>query len=134
MCVDALYRVNKNESYRCLFATPYENQVRLIFTRLKELIDSSPRIKERLVKSTSNPYQLVFTNGSMIVGFTTGAASGSGGASIRGQRADYIYMDEVDKTITFNIVIVYNYVGGVLNERNRSNDNWFYDRRWMDLC
>lgn len=35
-------------------------------------------------------------SGSKIFGFTTGAASGGAGASIRGQRADYIYIDEMD--------------------------------------
>lgn len=56
----------------------------------------SPMISKDVVKNTSNPYQIVFNDGSAIMGFTTGASSGSGGASIRGQRADYIYMDEVD--------------------------------------
>lgn len=56
----------------------------------------SPVIKKEVVRSTSNPFLIEFSNGSSIVGFTTGAASGSGGASIRGQRADGIYMDEVD--------------------------------------
>ena len=35
-------------------------------------------------------------NESAILGFTTGASSGGGAASIRGQRADLIVMDEVD--------------------------------------
>lgn len=64
--------------------------------RLKELIEGSELLKEEVVKMTSNPYQIVWKNGSAIMGFTTGASSGSGGASIRGQKADYIYMDEVD--------------------------------------
>ena len=45
---------------------------------------------------TYNPFIIEFTGNSSIRGFTTGASSGSGGASIRGQRADHIYMDEVD--------------------------------------
>lgn len=65
--------------------------------RLRELIDTSPALKSEVEKMTSNPFQIVWKNGSAILGFTTGAASGSGGASIRGQKADYIYMDEVDK-------------------------------------
>lgn len=82
--------------YRCLFVTPYENQVRLIFIRLKELIDGSPLLKKEVKRMTQNPYMIEWKSGSMIIGFTTGAASGSGGASIRGQRADYIYLDEMD--------------------------------------
>lgn len=96
MCIDMLWRTSARQNYRCLVVTPYENQVRLIFMRLKELVNASPMIKKECIKMTGNPYQIVFRNGSAILGFTTGASSGSGGASIRGQRADYIYMDEVD--------------------------------------
>lgn len=96
MCIDMLWRTANRPNYRCLVVTPYENQVRLIFMRLKELVNASPMIKKECIKMTGNPYQIVFRNGSAILGFTTGASSGSGGASIRGQRADYIYMDEVD--------------------------------------
>lgn len=96
MCIDMLHRTHTKPNYRCLVVTPYENQVRLIFMRLRELVEASPMLKKEVKKMTSNPYQLVFRNGAAILGFTTGASSGSGGASIRGQRADYIYMDEVD--------------------------------------
>ena len=64
--------------------------------RLRELIDASPALKGEVIKVTQNPFQIVWRNGSAIMGFTTGASSGSGGASIRGQKADYIFMDEVD--------------------------------------
>jgi replicative DNA helicase len=96
MVIEMLHKTNTKNNFRCLVITPYENQVRLIFMRLRELVETSPLIKAEVLKMTSNPYQLTFRNGSAILGFTTGASSGSGGASIRGQRADWIYMDEVD--------------------------------------
>lgn len=96
MCIEALHKTTTNKSFRVLFATPYENQIRLIFTRIRELIDHSPFLKDQVVRSTSSPFVIEFSNGSMITGFTTGASSGSGGASIRGQRADWLYLDEVD--------------------------------------
>ena len=95
MCIDMLHRTFANPNYRCLVITPYENQVRLIFMRLGELLDNSPLLKAELVKKTNNPYQIVWKNNSAILGFTTGAASGSGGASIRGQRADEEYISKV---------------------------------------
>ena len=88
MVVDSLHKVSTNKHYRVLFVTPYENQVRLIFMRLKEIIADSPLIKQQVISSTSNPYKIQFKNGCAILGFTTGSASGSGGASVRGQRAD----------------------------------------------
>lgn len=97
MVVKALHLASRNKNFRVLFATPYENQIRLIFTRLNELLDSSPLLKSQVVSRTKNPFAIHFKNGSSIIGFTTGAATGSGAASIRGQAADYIFMDEVDK-------------------------------------
>ena len=96
MCIEMLWKAYTKPYHRILVVTPYENQVRLIFTRLMEIINDSPLLKQKIKKSTKNPYWIEFDNGAIILGFTTGAASGSGGASIRGQRADAIYLDEVD--------------------------------------
>lgn len=96
MIAEALYHTNTKKNFRVLFVTPYENQVRLIFMRLREIIKESPLIDTQVETMTKNPYQIIFKNGSAILGFTTGASSGSGGASIRGQRADMLFLDEVD--------------------------------------
>ena len=97
MIISALHKTAKNQNYRVLFCAPYENQVRLFFMRLRELIDASPDIKGSLLRMTQSPYCVTFSNGSSIMGFTTGAASGTGAASVRGQRADYILVDEMDR-------------------------------------
>lgn len=96
MVVDMLWRAFTRRNYRCLTITPYENQVRLQFQRIRELIESSPLLKAEVVSMTKNPYQVTFKNNSAIFGFTTGASSGNAGASIRGQRADWLYLDECD--------------------------------------
>ena len=96
MCVEALYQVNTNIEYVFVFVAPFENQIRLIFNRLMELVNGSPLIKKKMENSTKNPYEIRFQNNSRIVGFTTGANSNSGGASIRGQRANMIACDEMD--------------------------------------
>lgn len=88
MVIESLYNVCNHRNYRVLLITPYENQIRLLFQRLNELKNSSPLLKARVVSSTKNPYKMEFDNGSLIMGFTTGASSGSSGASIRGQAAD----------------------------------------------
>lgn len=88
MIVGGLHKATTNTHYRVLYVTPYENQVNLIFMRMRELIADSPLLKKQVVKMKSSPYMIEFTNGSVIMGFTTGAASGSGAASVRGQRAD----------------------------------------------
>ena len=96
MIVEGLHKVFTHKQFRVLYVTPYENQVNLIFMRMKELIADSPLLKNEIVKMKSSPYMIEFKNGSVIMGFTTGASSGSGAASVRGQRADWIYMDEID--------------------------------------
>lgn len=96
MVIEALWHVFTRRNFRHLFVTPYENQVRLLFDRMKELIFGSPLLKNRVVRSISSPYRIELDNNSMILGFTTGANTGNGGASLRGQRADWVSMDEQD--------------------------------------
>lgn len=96
MCIEALWSTNTNKEYVFVFVAPYENQIRLIFNRLMELVNGSPLLKNRLMGSTKNPYEIRFRDNSRIVGFTTGASSNKGGASIRGQRANAVACDEMD--------------------------------------
>ena len=102
MVVEMLYKAFTNKNFRILIATPYENQIRLIFMRIKEIVRDSPNLKDQIVRSTKNPYIIEFANGSIILGFTTGDSA----ASIRGQRADWIFMDEIDfmNTNCFDVV------------------------------
>ena len=88
MVVESLYNACNHKNYRVLLITPYENQIRLLFQRINELRSSSPLLNARVVSATKNPYKIEFDNGSLIMGFTTGASSGSSGASIIGQAAD----------------------------------------------
>ena len=96
MIVGGLHKAYTNKQFRVLYVTPYETQVNLIFMRMRELIADSPLLKSQIVRMINSPYMIEFANGSTIMGFTTGASSGSGAASVRGQRADWIYMDEID--------------------------------------
>jgi replicative DNA helicase len=80
----------------CVVATPYDNQARLIFDQLKEFIDNNPALADSIVGMTRNPYIITFKNGSKIKLFTAGTRSGAEGGSLRGQKADWLYMDEVD--------------------------------------
>nr|DAR47982.1 MAG TPA: Terminase [Caudoviricetes sp.] len=99
MVVEALWRAftsTSREKFRILCITPYENQVNLLFMRMRELIHNSPLVKNEVVRMKNSPYMIEFYNGATILGFTTGASSGSGAASIRGQRGDLLLLDEID--------------------------------------
>ena len=99
MVIEGLFKAFTNKNFRVLYVTPYENQVNLIFMRMRELIHDSPLVKREVVRMKSSPYMIEFQNGSTIMGFTTGAASGQGAASVRGQKADLILLDELDKIV-----------------------------------
>lgn len=81
---------------RVIIVTPFEHQVRAIYTRMNEILQDSDYIRAEIVSNTKNPYKIVFSNGSSIFMFTAGTKTGNGAASIRGQRADLIYIDEAD--------------------------------------
>jgi intein/homing endonuclease len=80
----------------CVVATPYDNQARLIYDQLKAFIDDNPVLENSISSMTKNPYVIQFKNKSIIRLFTAGTRSGSEGGSLRGQKASWLYMDEVD--------------------------------------
>lgn len=96
MCIEALWRCFTNKNFRALFITPYDNQAALIFRRLREIVNESPLIKAEVIKMKSSPHTVELKNGSIILGFTTGASSNQQAASVRGQRADLLLLDELD--------------------------------------
>ena len=83
MVVDGFWQACTRKNFRILYVTPYENQVNLIFMRMRELINDSPLVKQQVESMKNSPYTIQFKNGSTILGFTTGAASGSGAASVK---------------------------------------------------
>lgn len=96
MVVFCLWYAFHHKNARLLIVTPYENQVRLIFMRLQELVRDSDELSSAC-NITKNPFIASFGNGSKIMGFTGGANAGSqAGASVRGQRANWIFLDEID--------------------------------------
>lgn len=78
----------KNGPAIIVVATPYDTQALLIYKQLMQFIENSEILSNSVKSSTKNPYNITFKNGAEIRLFTTGAKTSSGGASIRGQRAD----------------------------------------------
>lgn len=77
-----------------LILTPYLSQVKNLFGRIQQLIDRNPELQKEIKRSISTPYHLIeLWNGARIVGFSAGA---EGAASVRGQKADLIILDEMD--------------------------------------
>lgn len=94
ICIHAVWYAYTNKNAALLIATPYENQVNLIFSRMREFLKDCPEISGSIVINRRNPNYIEFGNGSRIQGFTAGTKSGAEGGSIRGQKADWIYLDK----------------------------------------
>jgi len=83
-----------DDQYNVLIVTPGEAQIKLIFDRLEQLINSSAILKACVARTIE--HRIDFTNGSVIKGLTAGSKSNTGAQNTRGQRADLIVLDEVD--------------------------------------
>lgn len=80
----------------CLVATPYDTQAREIFDQLINFIDNNEALKASVAHIRRSPYEIVFHNKSRIKLYTAGTRSGAEGGSLRGQKASWLYLDEVD--------------------------------------
>lgn len=96
MCAHMLWYAFTHKNAALVVATPYENQITVIFDQLRKFIANAPEVSSSILIDRRNPQHIQLKNGSTIKGFTAGTRSGAAGGSLRGQRADYIYMDEVD--------------------------------------
>ena len=96
MCAHMLWYAFTHNDAALVVATPYENQITVIFDQLRKFISRAPEVSACIIENTKNPQYIKFRNGSTIKGFTAGTRSGAAGGSLRGQRADVIYMDELD--------------------------------------
>jgi len=80
-----------------MIVTPYLSQIQNVFEKLDALLKRNPELlacRTRYVKSPF--YQMEFVGGAKIKGFTTGSKSKGEGATLRGQGANKIYLDESD--------------------------------------
>lgn len=95
LAVLALYHALTQRNCRVLLVCPYASQVKAIFTVIRNFIRANPWIEGERTRDREAPQQrLEFTNGAYIAGFTSGARQKSGAASIRGQGADVLLLDE----------------------------------------
>jgi len=96
MCTHMLWFAYTHANSEQLVVAPYEAQIAVIFDQLRTLINKSDHLVNSLAGSKRSPQEIRLKNGAKIKGFTAGTKSGAEAGSIRGQRADWIYMDEVD--------------------------------------
>lgn len=77
-----------------MFVAPYLSQVKDFFSRLRDFVYNSPELKAEVFSDVSTPfYKMELKSGMKLLGFSAGS---SGASSLRGQKADYIVLDEMD--------------------------------------
>lgn len=77
-----------------LFIAPYLSQVKDFFARMKEMVEAVPELANEIESFVATPYyKVTLKSGMVISGFSAGS---SGATSVRGQKADWIVMDEMD--------------------------------------
>jgi hypothetical protein len=97
LAIEALWLCFVNEGIRILICTPYKQQTANLWKDgFNKLIKGNPLLEQSISKSLQNPYMIEFKNGARILGLTAGSSTGNKGASIRGQNADILILDEVD--------------------------------------
>lgn len=97
LAIEALWLAFVNEGIRILICTPYKAQTANLWKDgFNKLIKGNPLLESSIAKMGQNPYLIEFKNGSRILGLTAGSSTGNKGASIRGQNADILILDEVD--------------------------------------
>ena len=132
-----------NDVYRgaiVLIISPFLSQISLIWDDIKELLKRNPELWAMQLRDVKTPFhQMEFSNGAVIKGFTTGASSKQEASTIRGQKADLIYADEVDyipsddlKKAIEPIMLTYPHVKMQASSTPKGKREWFYSscREW----
>lgn len=97
LAIKILHSMYFNGKKRILVVAPYKAQAEEIVGRVRAFIQSNPQLIRSVARDVASPfYEIRFHNGSRLRAFSSGTKSGAEGASIRGQDADEIYIDEFD--------------------------------------
>ena len=96
MILHILYYAFTNPNSKQLVIGPLGIQVDTIFDELRDIIRKTPLLRDSMTRSVQSPQRIEFGNGAVIMGLSAGSSSGSGAKNMRGQGADYIYLDETD--------------------------------------
>lgn len=91
---------------KIMIITPYQNQLTNIFNEMESLLKRNKDLCKSVTSGSNDAlyikspqYKMAFDNGAEIGGFISGVGlrhDGNGGASMRGQSAHIIYLDEMD--------------------------------------
>ncbi len=93
---DILHKCFTNKNFKVLILTPFGPAIEEIFTILREHIDNSNNLRDSIISDIKNPQTIKFANGSRITGYPITPGDTKAVNKIRGQRCNYLYIDEAD--------------------------------------
>jgi replicative DNA helicase len=101
LAILALYHVATKPNFRVVVLCPYQDQVDLIFERIRNFIQRSELLSDRefKIRDKMNPHEIVFYHPegrSSMIGITAGVRTGQKGDKARGQTPNLLIIDEAD--------------------------------------
>lgn len=101
LAILSLFYPATRANFRTVILCPYQDQVDLIFARIRKFVKRSETLRNPAFKSQDkmNPHEIKFDHPdgeSSIFGMTTGARTGQKGDKYRGQTPSLLVVDEMD--------------------------------------
>jgi hypothetical protein len=101
LAILALYHVATQPNFRVVILCPYQDQVDLIFERIRNFIQRSELLSDHefKIRDKMNPHEIVFyhpAGRSSMIGITAGVRTGQKGDKARGQTPNLLIIDEAD--------------------------------------
>jgi len=101
LAILALYHVATQANFRVVILCPYQDQVDIIFDRIRKYIQKSQLLSnpEFRIRDRMNPHEIEFAHpdgNSSMIGITAGVRTGQKGDKSRGQTPNLLILDEGD--------------------------------------
>jgi len=97
VCVEICYRLFTESNIKIVVAGPQKSHTEEIITRVRAFIKNNSILSSMVTRDVSAPwYEILLSNGSRLRGFAAGTKGKGAGTGVRGQDADYLYIEEMD--------------------------------------
>ena len=97
LAIRALHYAFSRPNKKVLIVAPYEAQIKALFDEaIRPMMRDAALLSESVAFDRSQPFEIMFKNGSSILGMTAGVRAGQHGSGVRGQNADLLILDEAD--------------------------------------
>lgn len=108
MAILMLHHAYTTSYDNCIVVTPVKTQSEVLYKEIVKIIEKSEVVKSSIVRKVTSPqFQIELSNKSVIKFFTSGMSSGGKADVVRGQEANLIVLDELDRMHPDDIESIY---------------------------